>query len=143
MRRPGRLAICLASIASFTLSVTSSAVAASATPAEDNLVRTYSPILMVRAQEDPVNDPCNTTEEQFSPPTWVEAVLGNPEVTLVHRVDGKNQPVKQAPTAAEIAGLNSDYYLNLPGSALSAGCTYAKDFSDLKSESRAPPITYA
>src|SRR5262245_3668977 len=142
MRRPARLAICLAGIASVSLIAASGAAAASATPDEENLVRTYSPILMMRAQED-VNDPCNTTEEQFSPPTWVEVVLGNPRVTLVHRVEGKNIPIKEAPTAADIAGLNSDYYLDLPGDALSAGCTYARDYLRLKSNNRAPPITYA
>ena len=143
MRRPRGLAICLAAIALISLVAASGAAATSSTPDEDNLVRTYAPILMVRAQEDPVEHPCNTSEEQFSPPTWVEVVLGNPSVKLIHRVDGKNQPVKAAPTAADIAALNSDYYLDLPGSALSAGCTYAKDFSRLKSQSRAPPITYA
>jgi hypothetical protein len=68
MRRPARLAICLAAIASAWLPATAGAVAAG-TPEEENLVRAYSPILMLRAQEDPVEDPCNTTEEQYNPPT--------------------------------------------------------------------------
>jgi hypothetical protein len=143
MRRPVWLAICLVGIASAPLIAASGAAAASSTPAEENLVRTYAPILMVRAQEDPVGDPCDTTEEQFSPPTWVEVVLGNPNVTLIHRVDGRNIPIKKAPTAADIAGLDSDYYLDLPGNALSAGCTYARDYLGLKSSGHAPPITYA
>ena len=53
------------------------AVAAAPTPDEDNLVRAYAPILQLRAQEDPT-DPCDTTEEQYNPPTWVDVVLGNP-----------------------------------------------------------------
>jgi hypothetical protein len=142
MRRLGRLAISLAAIVSVSLVAASGAAAASSTPDEENLVRTYAPILMTRAQED-VADPCDTTEEQFSPPTWVEVVLGNPNVRLIHRVDGKNIPIKRAPTAADIAGLNSDYYLDLPGDALSAGCTYARDYLNLKSHSKAPAITYA
>jgi hypothetical protein len=141
MRRPGRLASCLAAIASISLPAT--AGAASATPAEENLVRTYAPILMMRAQEDPVGDPCVTTEEQYNPPTWVEVVLGNPKVKLVHHADGRDVVVKNAPTAADIAAKGDDYYLDLPGDTLSPKCTYAEEYSDLKSESKAPPITYA
>jgi hypothetical protein len=143
MRRPGRLAICVAAIASVSLLAAEGASAASATPDEENLVRSYAPILMLRAQADPVGDPCNTTEEQYSPPTWVEVVLGNPRVKLIHDVDGKDVVVKTAPTAADIAALNADYYLDLPGDTLDAGCTYAEDYLNLKSNGRAPPITYA
>lgn len=143
MRRPGRLAICLAAIASVSLVAATAAVAAAPTPDEDNLVRAYAPILMLRAQEDPVKDPCNTTEEQYNPPTWVDVVLGNPKVKLVHHTEGRDVVVKTAPTAADVAGLNEDYYLDLPGDTLSAGCTYAKDYLNLKSEGQAPPITYA
>jgi hypothetical protein len=141
MRRPGRLAICLAAIASALLPATAGAI--SATPAEQNLVRAYAPILMMRAQEDPVGDPCVTTEEQYNPPTWVEVVLGNPEVKLVHYVDGREVVVKTAPTAADIVGLGDDYYLDLPGNTLSPKCDYAREFVNLRSQSRAPPVTYA
>src|SRR5262245_58736759 len=143
MRRPVRLAICLAVIASASLIAASGAAAVSSTPEEDNLVRTYAPILELRAQEDPLEDPCDTTEEQYNPPTWVEVVLDNPRVKLVHHVDGKDVVVKTAPTEADIAGLNEDYYLDLPGDTLNAGCTYAKDYLNLRSNARAPPITYA
>ena len=121
MRRPGRLAVCLAAIASVSLVAATAAVAAAPTPDEDNLVRAYAPILQLRAQEDPVKDPCDPTEEQYNPPTWVEAVLGNPRVKLVHHVDGRDVVVKTAPTASDIAGLNEDYYLDLPGDPLEAG----------------------
>jgi hypothetical protein len=141
MRRPGRLAICLAAIASLLLPATAGAI--SATPAEQNLVRAYAPILMMRAQEDPVGDPCVKTEEQYNPPTWVEVVLGNPEVKLVHYVDGREVVVKTAPTAEDIVGLGDDYYLDLPGNTLSPKCDYAREFQSLKSQSRAPPVTYA
>jgi hypothetical protein len=142
MRRPGWLATCLAAIASAMLIAASGAAAAAPTPDEDNLVRTYAPILMMRAQEDP-NDLCNTTEEQYNPPTRVEVVLGNPAVKLVHHVDGRDVVVKTAPTAADIAGLNEDYYLDLPRDTLRPGCGYAKDFAALQSNSKAPPTTYA
>jgi hypothetical protein len=141
MRRPGRLAICLAAIASLLLPATAGAI--SATPAEQNLVRAYAPILMMRAQEDPVGDPCVKTEEQYNPPTWVEVVLGNPEVKLVHYVDGREVVVKTAPTAEDIVGLGDDYYLDLPGNTLSPKCDYAREFVNLRSQSRAPPVTYA
>jgi hypothetical protein len=47
------LAICLAAIASAWLPATAGAVTA-ATPEKENLVRAYAPILMMRAQENPV-----------------------------------------------------------------------------------------
>jgi hypothetical protein len=140
MRRPGRLAICLAAIASVSLSAAGTAVAAS--PDEENLVRTYSPILMLRAQED-ANDPCDTTEEQYNPPTRVEAVLGNPAVKLVHYVNKRDVVLKSAPTAKDIAGLDEDYYLDLPRDTLSPGCGYARDYAALRSNGDAPPVTYA
>ena len=59
--------------------------AVAATP-EQELVRTYSPIVMVRAQENP---PCDTAEEQYAPPTTVNVVLGNPEVKLIRYPPGK------------------------------------------------------
>jgi ABC-type sugar transport system permease subunit len=143
MRRPGRLAVCLAAIASVSLVAATAAVAAAPTPDEDNLVRAYAPILELRAQEDPGEDPCDTTEEQYNPPTWVEVVLGNPRVKLVHHMDGRDVVVKTAPTAADVAGLNEDYYLDLPADPLSPHCDYAKDYANLRDNRRAPEITYA
>jgi hypothetical protein len=145
MRRPRRLAICLAAIASVSLIAASGAAAVSSTPDEDNLVRTYAPILMLRAQT--ADDNCNTGEEQYNPPTWVDAVLGNPAVKLVHYVGGKDVPVRNAPTAADVAGLGDDYYLDLPGDPLNIKCpakgSYATDFETLRNEAKAPPVTYA
>ena len=80
---------------------------------------------MLREEEDP---PCETTAEQYEP-TSVDTVLGNPTVTLTAYVPGKGLvEVKQAPTAADIAGLSGNYYLNLEGEALGETCVYAKDF---------------
>ena len=70
-------------------------------------------------------------------------MLGNPRVKLVHHVDGRDVVVRTAPTAADIAGLNEDYYLDLPGDPLSRRCAYAKDYADLKANGRAPATTYA
>ncbi len=140
MRRPERLAICLAAIASVSFLAAPSAGAASAD--DENLVRTYSPILMLRAQQDP-NDPCDNTEEQYNPPTRVEVVLDKPDVKLVHYVNGRKVLVKNAPTARDIAGLDENYYLDLPGDTLHAGCGYAKRFASLREQGQAPAITYA
>src|SRR4029453_2298956 len=118
MRRPRRWAASLILVACASLIFAAGAEGASS--AEENLASAYSPILMLRAQED-LDDPCNTTEEQYSPPTRVEAVLGNPKVTLVHHVAGEDLAVKSAPTAADIAGLGDDYYLDLPRDTLSPG----------------------
>jgi hypothetical protein len=112
---------------------------AAESPAEQ-LVSTYSPIVMLRAQEDP---PCDTSEEQFEP-TTVDVMLGNPEVNLTRPPEeGEPSIARPAPTAGEIAGLGGRWHLDVPGDPLNAGCTYAKDFAALVSAGKAPPITYA
>jgi hypothetical protein len=108
--------------------------------AKRHLVETYAPITMLRAQEHP---PCDVDEEQYEP-TTVDAVLGNPDVTLERPAEGDRRRVsKPAPTSADIAGLGDRYYLDLPGDPLDAGCTYARDFAAIKSQGKAPAITYA
>jgi hypothetical protein len=137
-RRPGRWAACFAvGFASLLLA----APAAAQSPDVENLVRAYAPIVMLRAQ-DP-NDLCKTSQEQYNPPTTVDAVLGNAAVRLMHHVGDDDVLVKRAPTAADVAGLDEDYYLDLPRDTLHPGCGYAEDFSKLKENSRAPPTTYA
>ena len=46
-------------------------------------------------------------------------------------------------TAKDIAGLGSDYYLNLKGSPLGDTCVYARSFAVLKRAGKAPVVTYA
>ena len=144
MRRPGWPAALLVSIASASLFFTASAVAATS-PEQQQLVAAYAPHLMLREQT--ADDNCNTREEQYNPPTTVDIVLGNPAVKLVHYVGGKDVPVKRGPTAADIAGLGDDYYLDLPGDPLDVKCpgrgSYAKDFQALRTEGKAPAVTYA
>jgi hypothetical protein len=113
--------------------------AATATPVQ-RLVHEYAPILFLRTQTE--NPPCDTSEEQFEP-TRVSTFLGNPNVTLDHYGPKGRQTVGTAPTAGDIARLGKNYYLNIPGTPLDAGCTYAKDFQKLKKEGRAPAVTYA
>jgi hypothetical protein len=139
-RRPGRLAAFLVIAASAGLFVAASAEAASS-PEQQQLVSAYAPILMLREQTDSKN--CNTREEQFNPPTTVDTVLGNTGVRLLHYVNGKDVLVKRAPTAADVAGLGDDYYLDLPGDPLDAGCDYGADYKELRAEGKAPAITYA
>ena len=111
---------------------------AAATPTE-RLVDAYSPILFLRTQTS--HPPCNTSEEQFQP-TTVDTVLRNPGVTLDHYGPRGKQEVATASTAGDIAGLGTNYFLNLQGDPLDAGCQYAKAFAALKRVGEAPAITY-
>jgi len=142
LRRPGRLATLLVIAASASLFVAASAEAASS-PEQQQLVSAYAPILMLREQ----TGPCKTTEEQYKPPTTVRTVLGNPRVRLIHYAGGKDVTVTYGPTAAEVAGLGDDYYLDLPGDPLDVQCpkegSYATDFQRLRATNKAPAITYA
>jgi hypothetical protein len=138
MTRLRRLAPALATIVLLALPATAPAQAAPS--AAQRLIDAYTPVLMLRAQEDP---PCDTSEEQYQP-TTVATVLGNPAVNLVEAAPGKSERlVKRGPTAADIAGLGGDFYLNLPGDPLGETCEYAKDFRGMVREGKAPAVTYA
>jgi hypothetical protein len=143
MRRPGWLAAFLGLMASASLAFAATAVASS--DAKQQLVSAYSPELMFREQTS--DDNCKTREEQYNPSTSVDVVLGNPAVELVHYAGGNDVPIKKGPTAADIAGLGDDYYLDLPGDPLEVKCpdrgSYAKDFQALRNDGDAPPVTYA
>jgi hypothetical protein len=144
MRRPGRLASFLVFTASALLLPTASAGAATSAQ-QEQLVDAYAPHLMLREQTK--DDNCDTTEEQYGPPTTVDTVLANPSVKLVHYVGGRDVAVKKGPTAADVAGLGDDYYLDLPGNPLSVKCprkgSYATDFQALRDDGRAPAVAYA
>ena len=85
---------------------------------QEQLVRTYSPIVMLRAQEDP---PCDTAEEQYEP-TTVNVVLGNPRVNLARPAEaGQPEIVRPAPTAADIAGLGGRLAPRHPGRSAEPG----------------------
>ena len=113
--------------------------AAASTPAQ-RLIDAYTPITMLREEQDP---PCETTAEQYEP-TSVSTVLGDPSVEL-KRVEegGKEVTIKRAPTAADIAGLGDPFHLDLHGDPLGDTCVYARDFAKLVAEGKAPPTTYA
>jgi hypothetical protein len=109
--------------------------------AAEELAKRYVPTVMLREEQDP---PCETSAEQYEP-TGVEAMLGNPAVTLqkYDETTEKLEDVTKAPTVGDIAGLEGDYYLNLNGDALGDTCAYARDFAQLVLEEKAPAITYA
>jgi hypothetical protein len=114
--------------------------ASAADPAAQRLAEKYVPITMLREQRSP---PCDTKEEQYQP-TSVDAVLGNPTVTLTRELpDGKLEDVKRAPTAADVAGKGDGWYLDYEGKVLGNTCVYAKAFKKLLDEGKAPAITYA
>ena len=105
----------------------------------EKLIKAYSPIQMLRSQENGI---CDEGEEQFQPMA-VDVVLDNRRVQLKHYMDGAMKTVMEAPGAADIAGLDGTYYLNLPGDPLNPECTYATDFDKLRRAGKTPPITYA
>jgi hypothetical protein len=125
------------------IAVVGAVVGAAAEPAaaagpQHQLVDAYSPITMLREQDDP---PCDNDREQYEP-TTVNTVLGNPRVVLVPPA-GSGEDKIEAPTAADIAGKGNGYHLDLPGDPLEPGCTYARDFAALVQSGEAPPLTYA
>ena len=115
------------------------AVGAPASTAE-RLVDTYSPIVMLRTEENP---PCDNKEEQYRP-TSVHIMLGNPKVRLRIPERGREaRTVTSAPSVADVVGHPPNAFLDLPGDALKPGCRYARDFAALRDAGRAPPLTYA
>jgi hypothetical protein len=107
--------------------------------AAERLIEAYTPRLMVRERDEI----CDTAGEQYEA-TTVDAVLGNPAVALTEAdADGDETLIKQAPTAADVAGLGEPHHLDIPGDPLGDTCDYARDFAELKREGRAPAVTYA
>jgi hypothetical protein len=92
----------VAVLAGTALAAAAASPAGAAETPEARLVRTYAPIVMVRAQEQ---GPCDTDEEQFSPPSAVGSVLGNPRVRLrITEQDGTTRTVTRGPTADDLSG---------------------------------------
>jgi hypothetical protein len=140
MNRRGRwLATIFVSVAAVSLALAGAAEGANGP--RHRLVKAYSPITMLRAQEE--DPPCDADEEQYKP-TTVDVVLGNPKVDLVRETaEGNTREIESRPTAADIAGLGKRYHLDLPGDPLTPACTYAEDFAAIVKAGKAPAITYA
>lgn len=97
------------------------------------LVDKYSPIIMIKAQEEA----CTETGERYLP-TSVDVVLDNPQVVL--RQIGTDNPVMmESPGASDIIDLGAGFFLDFPGSALSPDCIYEKDFQRY-SAAQAPAV---
>jgi hypothetical protein len=107
--------------------------------AAEQLIETYAPVLQLRKLDD---DVCENSREQYQPMP-VGVMLGNPKVELQLRQGGRTETVTKGPSAQDIAGLGEDYYLNIPGDPLRAGCTYARDWQAIERGGAAPPVTYA
>ncbi len=138
-----RLAGALAGLLAAVVCLASTAGSSAATPpagAAQQLADKYAPIVMVRSQD---NGLCDSSEEQYAPPTAVESVLDDPKVRLLLHESGGTRLVKRAPGVADLAGLGAGYYLDLPGDPLNPGCKFAKDFAALKRAGDAPAVTYA
>lgn len=143
LRRGARgLAVALALLAlALALGLWPVSPARAADSAAQRLADKYSPIVMLRKQTDGI---CDSSEEQYSPPTSVYSVLGNPKVRLLKTVGRRTIVlVKSAPTAADVANRQEGVYLDLPGQPLSPGCKYAKDYAALKRTGHAPAVVYA
>jgi hypothetical protein len=136
------VALVAAALAALALGVSPVRAAATAgETASQQLADKYSPIVMVRKQTDGI---CDSAEEQYSPPTSVYTVLGNPRVKLLSYVRRRTVVlVKSAPSAADVARKSEPVYLDLPGSPLSPACKYSRDFNALRKAGRAPALTYA
>jgi hypothetical protein len=93
---------------------------ADSSQAAQELAQRYSPIVMLRDFQKP----CGPGEAYV--PMRVNAVLGNPEVAL-RQVGNHDAVIQWGPTAADLYGLGTGTYLDLPGDALSPGCIYARD----------------
>ena len=148
-RRSARASAALGLALAFLLLAASGAAAAAAGTGFSNaaeqrgaegLARRFSPITLIREQQDP---PCETTTEQYEP-TSVDTVLGNPSVWLTTYVEGEGlKRLKRAPTTADVAGLDENHYLDLNGEVLKDTCVYARDFRQLVKDGKAPALTYA
>jgi hypothetical protein len=108
---------------------------------EQQLVDQYSPIVNLRAGQP--HETCDKGSEQYSPPTSVDVVLGNPDVRLRIRQKGKTRTIKKAPTVDDLTLRRKGVYLDLPGSPLRPKCTYAKDYARLRKDGKVPAVTYA
>ncbi|MGI8484906.1 MAG: hypothetical protein ACR2OU_11670, partial [Thermomicrobiales bacterium] len=112
--------------------------AASASP-EQQLIEKYAPIAGLKNQ----TKACDADGEPYLPVS-VDAVLGHSDVTL-KEITGSSSAVDEvvtkAPTAQDLFGKGSNYYLDLPGNPRHAGCSYEAWFK--ATSPGATPTTYA
>src|SRR5262245_508531 len=104
---------------------TSSGVPLLGDTAAEQLANRYGPIAYVRQQAEP----CDRKGEAYLPAP-VELVLGDPSVALKRDAGGRSEDdpvIVMGPTARDLAGKDTSYYLDLPGDPRAPGCTYEQD----------------
>jgi hypothetical protein len=115
------------------------AVAGAQTAAERELARRHAPVMVLKQNPDP---PCSRSGEQYRP-SPVGITLGNPTVRLVRPPTKgsfkQTRVLANGATAADIAELGPDYYLDLVGHPRRPGCTYARE-SERLMRGRSPVI---
>jgi hypothetical protein len=119
------------------LSQPSGATSAPGSP-EQQLIETYVPIMGLKNQ----TALCDEDGEPYLP-LPVEAVLGEPDVTLKRKTpaSASDQVVTTAPQAIDLYAKGSDYYLDLPGNPRRPGCTYERWSDSVNAD--LPATTYA
>lgn len=108
---------------------------------EQQFVETYAPIVIIKAQLKP----CSNDGEQFRP-VVVDMLFGTDDVRLMKRGAGgksTDTEVKRNITAADLAGLGSGYYLDLPGNPRNPACTYETWGKQRMAELGLEPSIYA
>ena len=102
----------------------------------------YAPIINIKVQ--PYD--CDTVGESYLP-VPVDAILGDPQVRLIQRVEenGKmvDKEVMTGPTAADLYGLDDTYYIDLPGDSRQPGCDYETWSRERAVEQGTQPAVYA
>lgn len=139
VRRLGPCLAVLAALLAAALAGAAPAAGAGKSSAVRELAERYSPVVMIREQEDPL---CGTTGEQYQPMP-VDAVFDNPGVRLMRNRPGEPQLLDRAPSRGRVAAAGEDDYLDLPGQPLGDTCVFARDFDRLKRDGRAPATVYA
>ena len=108
---------------------------------EQELADRYAPVVYLRQVN---NDICDTANEGFDP-VAVDFVLERDDIPLVvsdnGEPSGNQEIVTEAPMASDLYGREAGHYLDYPGSPLSPGCTYRRDFSERRDE--ASHVAYA
>lgn len=139
--RPLRLPLVMAVVVIIAVFATidSSGAGAQQSP-EQELAEKYSPILMLKTQ----TKNCDTKGEGYFP-TTVDWLMGNPDVALKARAEGKakNDPViMMAPTAQDLANAGEATYLDFPGEPRNPACTFETYFKQKAAELGLEPTVY-
>lgn len=117
-----------AAVAAGPLAVGGGTASATGTAATE-LAQRYSPILVLKEQ----GKPCDTHGEAYDP-VAVNLVLNRADVIL----RGPDGFTLQAPTARDLYGKDSEFFLDFPGNPLRPGCSYERWFREI---SRGKPAT--